>query len=103
MERAEGYHQIVCQLSTQLAQLQDEKAALSEQVLGLREECQAAGIRADAQAAALQAIQPLLEGAAQPSEGTSAACDLRSRLCCALRKSPMVPPALDPGVAPATA
>ena len=76
MDKAEEYHQAVCQLSAQLAQLQDEKAALEEAVLGLREECQAAGIRADAQASALQAIQPLLEDPSRPAEGIYAARDL---------------------------
>lgn len=76
VERAESYHQAVCQLSAQLAQLHDEKAALSEAVLGLREACRAAGIRADAQASALQAIQPLLQEPPQPAEGASAHPDL---------------------------
>ncbi len=69
VERAEEYHQTVCQLSAQLAHLQDDKAALCEEVVRLKEECQAAGIRADAQASALSAIQPLLEEPSQPSEG----------------------------------
>ena len=69
VERAEGYRQTVCQLSAQLAELQNEKAALSEEVLQLKEDCQAAGIRADAQASALQAIQPLLIDSPQPPEG----------------------------------
>ena len=70
VERAEEYHQTICQLSAQQAQLQDDKAALSEEVLQLKEECQAASIRAEAQASALQAIQPWLEGPSQPLEGT---------------------------------
>ncbi len=76
VERAEEYDQTVCQLSAQLAQLQEDKAALSEEVLRLKEECRAAGIRAEAQASALRAIQPLLDGPSQSSEGADAANNL---------------------------
>lgn len=60
VERAEGYHQTVCQLSNELAQLQDQKAVLCEELLQVREDCRAAAIRADTQASALAAIQPLI-------------------------------------------
>ena len=79
VERAEEYDQTVCQLSAELAQLQDDKAALSEEMLRLQEECRAAGIRADAQASALHAIQPLLDGPSQSSEGAKATHDLESQ------------------------
>lgn len=69
VKRAEEYHQAVRQLSAQLSQLQEEKAALSEEMLRLKEECSAASIRADTQASALQAIQPLIEGLPLPSQG----------------------------------
>ena len=69
VERAEEYHRTICQLSAELAQLQEEKLALCEEVVALKEECRAAAIQADTQAAALGAIQPLLEGTLDAQEG----------------------------------
>lgn len=69
VERAEEYHRTICQLSAELAQLQEEKLALCEEVVALKEECRAAAIQADTQASALGAIQPLLEGALDAQEG----------------------------------
>jgi hypothetical protein len=69
VERAAEYNSTICQLSAELAQLQEDKLALCEQVVDLKEECRAAAIQADSQAFALKAIKPLLEGPLDVQEG----------------------------------
>ena len=69
MERARQYHEVISERCPELQRLREDKAALSEQLLTLKEDCRSAEIRADAHIAALEAIQPLIGEQAPSATG----------------------------------
>ena len=60
MERARQYHETISALSTELERLREDRAALSEQLVTMKENCRSAEIRADAHVSALEAMKPLI-------------------------------------------
>ena len=70
VERARQYQKKFSERCPELQRLREDKAALLEQLLTLKEECRSAEIRADAHVAALAAMQPLLGEQALSGPGT---------------------------------